>query len=335
MTGINAWAAKKAGGKLEPFSYEVAELAADEVEIEVTSCGICHSDLSILNNDWGVTRYPVVPGHEVIGKIAAVGASVIHLEVGQTVGIGWNVRSCLTCHQCMSGAHHHCAKTQATIVGHHGGFADRLRAQAAWAVPVPDGISAEEAGPLFCGGITVFSPIEEYDIKPTDRVGVIGIGGLGHLALQFLRAWGCETWAFTTSPDKSEELKKLGAHHVADTRDDAGLKALRGKFDAIISTVNVSLPWGRYIAALAPEGKFISVGAITEPMDLPPQALISGQKSIGGSDIGPPARVARMLNFCARHGIAPQVETFPMDEVNEAIAHLESGKARYRVVLTR
>ncbi len=335
MTTINAFAAQEAGAKLSPFTYEVGPLGADEVEIAVTSCGICHSDMSIINNEWGVTRFPVVPGHEVIGNITAVGETVTHLAVGQTVGIGWNVRSCLTCHQCMSGAHHHCGKTQPTIVGNHGGFADRLRAQAAWAVPVPDGLTAEQAGPLFCGGITVFSPIEEFNIKPTNRVGVIGIGGLGHLALQFLRAWGCEVWAFTTSMDKEAELKRLGAHEVANTRDDETLKGLRGKFDAIISTVNVALPWRRYVAALAPEGRFISVGAVTEPMDLPPQALISGQKTIGGSDIGPPARVARMLEFCARHNIAPQIETYPMEQVNDAIAHLESGKARYRVVLTR
>ncbi len=335
MTMINAWAAKEAGGSLEPFSYEVGDLATDEVEIDVTSCGICHSDLSMIKNDWRISQYPLVPGHEVIGKASKIGGNVANLQIGQTVGVGWYVGSCLTCTQCMQGDHHHCGRTRATIVRNHGGFADKLRVQAAWAVPVPDGITPEEAGPLFCGGVTVFSPIVAYDIKPTDRVGVIGIGGLGHLALKFLRAWGCEVWAFTTSSDKQQELQDMGAHHCVNTRDEEALKNLAGKFDAIISTVNVSLPWNRYVSALAPRGRLISVGAVSEPMDISGQNLISGQKSVGGSDVGSPSMVAKMLEFCARHNIAPQIEKFPMEKVNDAIAHLEAGKARYRVVLTR
>ena len=336
MTTINAWAAKEAGSKLEPYTYEAGDLAPDEVEVDVTSCGICHSDLSMLNNDWGMAKYPFVPGHEVIGTVAKIGSAVKGLKEGQTVGVGWMAHSCLHCHQCLSGEQHHCPEAIGTIVGRHGGFADKVRAQAAWTVPLPDDITPEVAGPLFCGGVTVFSPIVDYGVKPTDRVGVVGIGGLGHMALKFLKAWGCEVWAFTTSPDKEEEAKRLGAHHVANTRDKETLKQLAGKFDFILSTVNVPLPYGDYLGALAPRGRFVTVGAVvSEPMAVPAFSLISGAKLVGGSDIGSPARIATMLDFCARHGIAPQTETYPMSQVNEAMAHLEEGKARYRVVLTR
>ena len=202
------------------------------------------------------------------------------------------------------------------------------------AVPIPDSIEAEDAGPLFCAGITVFTPFVDFDVKPTDRVGVIGIGGLGHLALQFARAWGCEVTAFTSSQDKMDELSELGAHRVVNSRDDAAIKAEAGRFDFLISTVNVSLNWPLYLSALRAEGKLITVGVVPEPLSVPSFSLIGGQKIVSGSDTGPPDRVREMLEFCARHGITPMVETFPMRECNEALAHLKSGEARYRVVLT-
>lgn len=333
MTTVNAYAAMQAGEDLKPYEYELGDLEAGQIDVDVIACGLCHSDLSMINNDWRNSSYPLVPGHEVIGKVSAVGPNVRHLEVGQTVGVGWMSGSCLTCHTCMSGSHHHCGSAQGTIIGRHGGFADKIRAQAAFAVALPDGLDPTTAGPLFCGGVTVFSPIVDYDIKPTDKVGVIGIGGLGHLALQFLNAWGCEVTAFTTSDDKREELKELGAHNVVNTRDEDALKKLRGQFDAVISTVNVELPWNKYIAALAPRGRLITVGIVTKPMPISAGQLVGGQKAVGGSDTGSPAMIATMLEFCARHGITPQTELFDMKDVNDAIAHLHDGKARYRVVL--
>lgn len=333
MTTVNAWAAQEPKGKLEKFEYKLGDIGAGQVDIDVTSCGICHSDVSMINNDWRNASYPLVPGHEVIGKVSALGAGVTHLSVGDTVGVGWMSGSCLTCNTCMSGSHHHCRNGQATIVGHHGGFADKVRAQAAWAIKLPDDLDALKAGPLFCGGVTVFTPIIDYGIQPTDKVAVIGIGGLGHLALKFLAAWGCEVTAFTTSMDKEAELKELGAHKVVNTRDEDALKKLRGQYDAVISTVNVALPWGKYMAALAPRGRLITVGMVTEPMDIRAGQLITGQKSVGGSDTGSPAMIAKMLEFCARHDILPETEVYPMAEVNDAIARLKSGKARYRVVL--
>lgn len=332
MTEFNAYAAAEAGADLTPISYDPGPIGAREVEVKISSCGLCHSDLSMINNDWRGSRYPLVPGHEIVGEIAAVGDHVSHLSVGQTVGVGWSSHSCGHCAPCLSGAQQRCGKLTTTING-RGGFADRIRVQDIWAVPLPDGLSARDAGPLFCGGITVFAPMVDFGIKPTDRVGVIGIGGLGHLALQFARAWGCEVSAFTSSMDKADELKSLGAHRVINSRDGDALKDLRGHFDLIISTVNVTLPWAKYMATLGPQGKLITVGAVEEPMAIPAFSLIGGQKSVAGSDTGAPHQMAKMLEFCARHDIKPMVEYFKMADINEAIARLKSGKARYRIVL--
>ncbi|MDB2437859.1 NAD(P)-dependent alcohol dehydrogenase [Hellea sp.] len=332
MPDIKAYAAMEAGGQLKPFEYDPGALAHDQVEIAITACGVCHSDLSMINNDWRGSKYPLIAGHEAIGTITHIGEHVKNLEVGQTVGVGWTSESCLHCSPCLSGSHQRCTSGVSTIRG-HGGFADRIRVQDIWAVPLPDGMDARSAGPLFCGGITVFAPMMDFGLKPTDRIGVVGIGGLGHLALQFAKAWGCEVTAFTTSMDKEKELRELGAHRVVNSKDEDALKALRGQFDMVLSTVNVNLPWHRYMSALAPEGRLITVGMVGEPMGISAGQLITGQKSVGGSDTGAPHMVAKMLEFCMRHDIKPMVDYFPMADINDAIAHLKSGKARYRVVL--
>lgn len=332
---IRAYAATAAGAPLIPFEYDPGPLGAEQVEIAVEHCGICHSDLSMIDNEWGRSRYPIVPGHEVVGTIAAMGDAVKGLSLGQRVGLGWLAGSCLHCHNCLSGDHNFCATAQPTIVGRHGGFADRVRANWVWAVPLPDGIDATSAGPLFCGGITVFNPIVQFGIQPTDRVGVVGIGGLGHLAIQFLRAWGCEVTAFTTSEAKRDEAMRLGAHHVIATGDPAALATRANSFEFILVTINAEQDWAAYLATLAPRGRIHFVGAVLAPIAARPQLLLANQKSMSGSPLGSPATTATMLRFAARHGIKPQVELFPMSEVNAAIDHLRAGKARYRVILTR
>jgi len=333
MTTIKAYAAMEAGSPLQPFEYEPGPLKHNDVEIAVQACGLCHSDLSMISNDWGGSRYPLVPGHEIIGTITDIGPGVSHLAAGQMVGVGWNSQSCMHCSPCLSGSQQRCRELVTTIRG-HGGFADRIRVQDIWAVPLPEGMEPKSAGPLFCGGITVFAPFMDFDLKPTDRIAIIGIGGLGHLAIQFARAWGCEVTAFTTTLEKEAELKNLGAHKVVNTKDSDALKALRGQFDFVLSTVNVALPWYRYMSALAPEGRLITVGAVDEPMAIPAFSMISGQKIVSGSDTGSPDMVAKMLEFCVRHDIKPMVDYFPMSKVNDAIKFFKDGKARYRVVLT-
>ena len=330
---FHGWAAMKPGDKLTPIDFQPGELLPEQVQVKVESCGICHSDLSMLENDWSNSVYPLVPGHEVIGIIEKLGNQAKGLAIGDRVGIGWFAGSCLSCRPCLSGRHQLCSSAEQTIVGRHGGFADRVRADWEWAIKLPDSMDAASAGPLFCGGITVFAPIMDCGVKPTDRVGVIGIGGLGHLALQFLNKWGCEVTAFTSSESKADEARKLGAHHVVGTRDTAALAKLAGTFDFILVTANVALDWDSYIAALGPDGRLHFVGAVLEPVAVAAFSLIGGRKSVSGSPLGSPATVATMLDFCARHGIAPVTETFAMNDVNAALDHLRSGKARHRVVL--
>ena len=329
---IKAYAAQKDGGILEPFEYDPGDLKADEVEIDISSCGICHSDLSMLNNDWQMTQYPFVPGHEIVGKIATVGDRVTNLKPGQTVGLGWFSKSCMTCKECMSGNHNLCPTAEGVIVGRHGGFANKVRAHQGWIIPLPEGINLKSAGPLFCGGITVFNPIIQNNIQPTDRVGVVGIGGLGHLALRFLRAWGCEVTAFSTSPEKEAEARELGAHRFVNTHDPDALAKLANSFEMILVAVNVELDWDGYINALRPKGKLHIVGAAPS-VSATVFPLIIGEKSIGGSPLGSPATIATMLDFAARHGIEPVTETFPMSKVNDALEKLRTGKPRFRLVV--
>jgi len=248
--------------------------------------------------------------------------------------LGWFAGSDMTCPRCLGGDHNLCAKVEQTIVHRHGGFAQRVRCQAIWAFPLPEGIDAAKAGPLFCAGATVFNPLLQFGVKPTDRVGVIGIGGLGHLALQFMNKWGCEVFAFTSSDSKQAEAKKFGAHQAINSRDAAQWGKLAGSLDFIISTVNVGLKWSDYLKTLAPKGRLHFVGAALEPLGVLPVELLGGQLSISGTPNASPATIAKMLEFCARHGVEPLTETFPMSRVNEAFEHLRSGKARYRIVLT-
>ncbi|MGH7992607.1 MAG: zinc-binding dehydrogenase, partial [Limisphaerales bacterium] len=203
----------------------------------------------------------------------------------------------------------------------------------AWAVPLPDALDSKKSGPLFCGGITVFNPIIQCDVHSTDRVGVIGIGGLGHMALQFLNKWGCEVTAFTSSDSKREEAMKFGAHHVVNSRDAAQLQKIAGSLNFILCTANATLPWDAIIASLAPKGRLHIVGAVPEPIPVAAFSLLAGQKSISGTPLGSPFNTARMLEFSTRHSIAPTIEVFPMSKVNDAMEHLRAGKARYRIVL--
>jgi uncharacterized zinc-type alcohol dehydrogenase-like protein len=235
----------------------------------------------------------------------------------------------------MSGDHNMCAHARGTIVSRHGGFADKVRAQAASVVPLPDNIDVRSAGPLFCGGITVFNPLIQFGVKPTDQVAVVGIGGLGHMALQFLNAWGCRVTAFTSTDAKKREALELGAHQTVNSRDADEIKAAAGQFDLILSTVNVKLDWNLYVEALKPRGRLHLVGAALEPLDLAVFPLIMGQRAISGSPVGSPAAIAKMLDFSVRHGIKPVIETYPMDQVNQAMDRLRSGQARYRIVLSR
>lgn len=332
MTVIDAWVAESAKQKLVRQQIELGALGPDEVEVEVEHCGLCHSDLSVLKDEWGLSQFPAVLGHEVIGRVIELGSAAKGLQVGQRVGIGWTAGSCMHCRPCKSGDQHLCAQALPTIVGHRGGFASRVRAHWAWTLPLPEGLNAADAGPLLCGGITVFNPLAMY-AKPTSRVGFVGIGGLGHMGVKFAAAYGCDVTAFTSSESKFEEARGFGAHHVVSSRDSGAIQKLAGTLDLLISTVNVTLDWPALMQSLAPKGRLHILGAVLEPLSIPAVPMIFGQKCISGSPTGSPVAIETMLEFAARHHVSPQTEHFPMSQINEAFARLEAGKARYRIVL--
>ena len=327
-----AWVAKAAKQPMVLETVDLGPLGVEDVEVAVEHSGLCHSDLSVLNNDWGISQYPAILGHEVVGRVTAVGPNAKGLRVGQRAGVGWNSGSCMHCHQCMSGSHHLCPQVQPTIVGHRGGFATHIRSHWAWAIPLPEQLNFADAGPLLCGGVTVFAPLTMY-ARPTDRVGIIGIGGLGHMAVKFAAAYGCDVTALTSNEGKFAEAKGFGANHVVTSSDSAAIRNLAGNFNLLISTVNVKLDWDAMIGTLAPNGRLHVVGAVLEPIPVPAFSLILQQRSVSGSPTGSPAMIETMLDFASRHNVTPQTEHYPMRKINEAFARLDSGKARYRIVL--
>jgi alcohol/geraniol dehydrogenase (NADP+) len=333
LTKVRAFAAAGPKEPFKPFEYELGPLGPDEIDIDVDYCGLCHSDLSMWTNEWGRTAYPFVGGHEVVGRVREVGANVAGLTVGQKVGLGWLSKSNLNSQQSLSGDHNLSPGNEATIMGRHGGFADIVRCQWVWAIPLPEDVDFKKAGPLFCGGVTVFNPLVQFGVKPTDKVGVIGIGGLGHLALQFLNKWGCEVTAFTSSPDKEKEAREFGAHKTLNSRDPGSWKQAKGRFDFLLATVAVTLDWPRLMRTLAPRGRLHFVGAVGEPVPVQIPAIMGGQNQISASPVGSPGVTAQMLEFCSRHDIAPMTEQFKMSDINAAMEHLDAGKARYRIVL--
>ncbi len=306
MHTYNTYAARSAKAPLEHFTFDPGPLGPEEVEIKVSHCGICHSDLSMLDNDWHMSKYPFVPGHEVTGTVSALGEQAKGLKTGQRVGLGWWSHSCLSCHQCLSGDHNLCSTAQGTIVGRHGGFADRVRAQWTWVAPDPRWARPGEDRPValrWCYGVRAV---------PGSQCAVHRTCGRNR---------------------NEAEAYKLGAHFVHNTKQDGALKKIAGSLNLIISTVNAGLDVPGLLDTLAPNGRLHNVGAVLDPLPVPAFSLIAGQKSVSGSPTGSPTAIDDMLEFSARHSIAPITETFPMSKVNEALEHLRAGKARYRIVL--
>lgn len=328
----HAYAGRTPKHPVEAFEYDAPELGEHDVEIKISHCGICHSDIHILDGDWG-DNFPYVAGHEIIGTITQKGHLVTHLEIGQRVGVGWQSGSCMNCEWCVRGETNVCPHSVATCQDRYGGFADYIRTDSRFAFPIPDALSSENAAPLLCAGITVYSPLATFGVRSSDRVGVIGIGGLGHLGLQFASKMGCEVTAFSTSPDKEEEAKSFGASRFINSKDKDQLRAGRNSLDFLLCTVNVNLDWRAYLRLLRPNGQLCLVGAIAEDMMIPAGALIGGQKSIRGGAIGSRATMQEMLDFSARHQIMAQTEVMSMRQINEALQKVRSNSARYRMVL--
>jgi uncharacterized zinc-type alcohol dehydrogenase-like protein len=333
MSEIQGLAAHAAGAELLPFRYDPGELGIHDVEIKISHCGVCHSDLHLISNDWGISQYPFIPGHEIIGTVAAIGTAVASLTVGQRVGLGWQANSCGHCEWCIQGMENLCAQSEATCVHRHGGYADSVRANARFVIPIPDALASEQAAPLLCAGITVYNPLRSHGISPASRVGIVGIGGLGHLAIQFARVFGAEVTAFSTSEAKEAEARELGAHHFVNTRETKAMHDVASTMDFILNTANADMDWATLVQALRPNGTLCFVGVPPSAVSVHAFPLIGGVKTITGSPIGSPYRLREMFDVAARHGVKAKTERFAMSKANEAIAKVKKNKVRYRAVL--
>ena len=321
---FHAFAAHTPGARLKPFAYEPQPLGPFEVEILITHCGICHSDVHLVDGDWGEV-HPVVPGHEIIGMVEQAGPHAIATP-GWRVGAGWQRGSCGICPWCRSGGENMCPASQATCMGHFGGFADRIRIDSRFVFRIPDALSSAETAPLLCGGATVYTPLRRH-ARPWMRVGVIGVGGLGHLALQFASRMGCEVTAFSRKKDKEKQAREFGAHHFCTKPSKAHA------LDVILNTSNAGVPYEDYIQLLRPEGVLVQLGADPAPIAVGAMPLIIGNRSLCGSAIGSPAVIREMLEFAARHGIRSQVELRPMRDCHAALDRTRKNRARFRMVL--
>lgn len=318
---FHAFAATKAKAHLKPFEYKPKPLGEHDVEIAITHCGICHSDVHLVDGEWG-DWFPLVPGHEIIGTI--VGGE--GFKPGERVGVGWQCNSCGTCEYCQAGEEVICAEHAPTCQGRFGGFADRIRVNGRFAFRIPERLPSETAAPLLCGGVTVYKPLRTYATEGS-RVGVIGIGGLGHIALQFAKAIGCEVTAFSRSKDKEREARQFGADHFVTG------KPRRGTLDLILNTAHAAPDMDTYLGALRPKGVFCQLGAAAEPLSVPAFALISDSLTVTGSAIGSPSVIREMLEVAARHGVAAKTEVVPMKDADAALDRTRRNRARYRMVL--
>ncbi len=333
MALIQGLAAHAAGAELLPFRYDPGDLGLQEVEIEITHCGICYSDIHLISNDWSMSQYPFIPGHEIVGTIVGLGSEVKWLPMGQRVGLGWQSNSCGVCEWCTRGMENLCLAAEATCVHRHGGYANRVRANARFVSPIPEALDSEHAAPLLCAGITVYNPLRTHGINPSSRVGIVGIGGLGHLAIQFARAFGAEVTAFSSSAAKEEEARTLGAHRFVNARESKALREVAGTMDFILSTINADQDWAIYLQALRPTGTLCFVGIPPSPVAVQVFPLVSGIRTITGSPVGSPHQIREMLDVAARHDIKAQTELFPMAKANDAIEKVKKNKVRYRAVL--
>lgn len=324
---IHALAAMGPKEPLSPFSYDAAELGAFEILIKVTHCGLCHSDVHLIDDDWKRSKYPLVPGHEIVGTISKMGKNVDHLKLGERVGVSWVRSACLACTSCLEGDTNICPQKTTTCNGNYGGFADHMIADSRFVFPIPKELSSADAAPLLCAGATVFAPLRRYG--PQHSVAIIGIGGLGHLGLQFAHHFGCEVTALSHSASKEGEAKSFGADHFYTFEN----LPTPFQFDFILSTVHVDLDWNQIIALLKPKGTLCFVGRPGNPGMIEFGSLISFQRNICGSSTANRATMNEMLAFAAQHKIKPQIELLPLSKANEGIEKVKSNRARYRVVL--
>lgn len=339
---IKAYGASVQGKSMHNLEIKRRELRENDVELELLYCGICHSDVHSVKNDWGYTTYPVVPGHEMVGRITRIGSTASKFKVGDLAAIGCIAESCGECEYCKAGTEQYCTRGVTFSFGSpdrhtglmtYGGFSEKYVCEEKYVLAMPNFEDLAAAAPLLCAGITVYSPLRHWNAGPGKKVGVLGIGGLGHLAIKIAKAMGAEVTILTTSPDKIADATRLGATRAVLTKDVEQMRAAMGTLDIIIDTVSAKHDINTYLSLLRPEGSLVLVGLPAEPLEVGAFPIVSGRKSFSGSNIGGIAETQEMLDFCFKHNIVADIELISADYANEAFERIEKGDVKYRFVI--
>ena len=329
----SGYAAQAVGRELEPFKFVLPEIKKDEVRVKVSHCGLCHTDIQAIEDYYDITSFPFVPGHEIVGHVSELGKTISGLKEGDRVGIGWQARSCGKCEWCLQGVPQMCVEIgDSTVMVPYGGFSNSVVADQHFVYPLPEGMPSELAAVLLCAGLTVFSPLRTHLQNPGLSVAVAGVGGLGHLALQFAHKMGCELTAISTSPDKREQALAFGADHFIHSEDQSAMEKAVFAFDLLICTANNTVNLGALLETVKRRGRLILLGFPDANFNTTP--LVAHDLTISGSLLGDPGTMRQMLAFAHEHHITPMVELMPMSRINEAIHRVQENKARYRIVLT-
>lgn len=341
-----AFAATAADAPLSPYRFDRRDPGPEDVAIEIKYCGVCHSDLHVVKNDLGGTRYPIVPGHEIAGVVTAVGGDVSRFKVGDRVGVGCMVDSCRTCPSCLEGEEQYCVPGMTQTYGSadpkggdigqtitQGGYSDRITVDQNYVLRIPDSLPLDAAAPLLCAGITTYSPLKHWKVGPGSKVAVIGLGGLGHMAVKLAAAMGAEVTVLSTSDRKKADAERMGAKHFLINSDKAAMKAAAERFDLIINTVSATHEIASHVQLLARDGTMVMLGLTTEGLPVYAMGLLWRRRSVAGSLIGGIRETQEMLDFCAEHGIACDIETIAPEQINEAYARMEKSDVRYRFVI--
>ena len=336
------YAAQSKAAPITPFEFERRTPGASDVQIEILFCGVCHSDLHQVRDEWGGSIYPMVPGHEIVGRVKSVGSAVTKFKPGDLAGVGCMVDSCRTCESCSIGLEQYCDRGQTVFTYNsrfpdgtptYGGYSESIVVDETFALSISPKLDLAATAPLLCAGITTYSPLRHWNVQPGQKVGVVGLGGLGHMALKFAHAFGAHVTQFTTSPGKEEDARRLGADEVVLTRDPEALKALAGTFHFIIDTVSAPHDLNMYLTLLKRDGSMVLVGLPEDPAKVDAFPLAGKRRSLAGSNIGGIAETQEMLDFCAEHGIVSDIEMTPISKVNEAYERMLKNDVKYRFVI--
>ena len=342
MTLVKAYAAQQADLPLAPYQLERREPGAHDVEIEILYCGVCHSDIHTARNEWHGTKYPVVPGHEIVGKVTRVGTEVSRFRTGDTVGVGCFVDSCRECNNCRDNQEQYCERGSSQTYNSYlqdkktityGGYSTHIVVTEHFVLNIPDNLPLEKVAPLLCAGITTWSPLKHWGVKAGDKVAVVGLGGLGHMAVKLAASLGADVTMLSRSPQKAKDANDLGAHHFELTTDPDNMKKMENRFNFIVDTVSAEHDYNDYLSLLRTNGVMVVLGAPPKPSEVSAFELIGGRRSLVGSLVGGIKETQEMLDYCGEHNIVSDVEVITMSQINEAYERTISGDVHYRFVI--